>query len=231
MSARIPVAVWWRDDDAGRDDPRLEPLLAIAARHGVGLALAVVPAWLEPATRQRILASREAVVWQHGFDHGDHAGGRGKQIELGGTRPAAATIDDLIRGRARLERAFGERFRPVLVPPWNRIDASVRAALPEGLWTGLSRFGPETPGSRPPELNTQVDGILWRAGRRALDLEGWQRALDAQIAAGRTRIGLLTHHREMDGAALAALDRLIAMLLQDSRIRWLDPGRWDGEER
>lgn len=226
-----PVAVWWRDDDAGRDDPRLEPLLEIAARHGVPVALAVVPAWLEPTTRARLLASREAVVWQHGWDHTDHAGGREKPIELGGTRPVASTIDALIRGRARLAQAFGERFRPVLVPPWNRIAAPVRAALPSGLWIGLSRFGPETPAAMPPEINTQVDGILWRHGRRALDLAGWRRSLEAQIDTGRRRIGLLTHHREMDAAALAALDRLIAMLLQDSRIRWLDPGRWDGEDR
>lgn len=230
MNAVAPVAVWWRDDDAGRDDPRLQPLLEIAARHRVPVALAVVPAWLAEPARARLLASREAVVWQHGWDHSDHSGGQGKPIELGGRREVAALIDDLVRGRARLTGAFGERFRPVLVPPWNRIDAPVRAALPGGLWTGLSRFGPEVAGARPTEINTQVDGILWRAGRRALDLDGWRRALDAQIAAGRTRIGLLTHHRQMDGAALAALDRLIAFLLQDSRIRWLDPGRWNGED-
>jgi peptidoglycan/xylan/chitin deacetylase (PgdA/CDA1 family) len=231
VSAPRTVAVWWRDDDAGRDDPRLAPLLEIAARHGVPVALAVVPAWLEAATRSRLLASREAVVWQHGWDHTDHSGGRGKPIELGGVRPVAATIDDLVRGRELLAGAFGERFAPVLVPPWNRIDERVRAALPAGLWTGLSRFGAERPGAAPPERNTQVDGILWRAGRRPLDLAAWERAIAAEIEAGRTLIGLLTHHREMDDAALAALDRLIAMLLQDSRVRWLDPGRWDGEDR
>lgn len=230
MSGRATVEVWWRDDDAGRDDPRLARLLEIAARHRTPVALAVVPAWLDARGCARILASAESVVWQHGWSHADHGGGVGKPIELGGTRPVAALVDDLRRGHALLTSAFAGRFEPVLVPPWNRIAPELRVALPAGLYAALSRFGPETPGALPPERNTQVDGILWRSGRRALDLAGWRGAIEAQVAAGRTRIGLLTHHREMDDAALAALDRLIAMLLQDRGIRWLDPSRWCGEE-
>ena len=42
------IRVWWRDDDAGRDRPALTRLLELAECHAAGLALAVVPVWLEP---------------------------------------------------------------------------------------------------------------------------------------------------------------------------------------
>ena len=42
-----------------------------------------------------------------------------------------------------LEQAFGRRFAPVLVPPWNRIDEAVIERLPGAGFSGLSTFGPE----------------------------------------------------------------------------------------
>src|SRR4029450_2060394 len=44
---RAPL--WWRDDDAARTTPALERLLALHARHGVPLALAVIPGRAEPS--------------------------------------------------------------------------------------------------------------------------------------------------------------------------------------
>ena len=55
-AAPAPVRLWWRDDDAGRDHPRLAALLDIARRREAPVALAVVPAWLEPPCAARILA-------------------------------------------------------------------------------------------------------------------------------------------------------------------------------
>ena len=104
-----PVVLWWRDDDAGRDHPRLASLLALAERRRAPVALAVVPEWLEEACAARILGCPLATVLQHGIAHADHAVPPGKKIELGGSADHAALARDLVRGRERLAAAFGAR--------------------------------------------------------------------------------------------------------------------------
>ena len=41
--------LWWRDDDARSPTPALARLIACAAPDGIPLALAVIPAGLDPA--------------------------------------------------------------------------------------------------------------------------------------------------------------------------------------
>src|SRR5262249_38802804 len=53
---------WWRDDDAGRPHPGFERLLALAARTGVPLGLAVVPAWLAPEVATALRDAPPAVA-------------------------------------------------------------------------------------------------------------------------------------------------------------------------
>ena len=112
--------VWWRDDDAGRDHPRLRRLLALARARDLPLALAVVPAWLEPAAVEAILDTPQATVLQHGIAHADRARPGEKKIELGGAAAADALEPGLVAGRERLaralRRAFPARPRPALEP-------------------------------------------------------------------------------------------------------------------
>lgn len=217
------VRLWWRDDDAGRDHPRLESLLAIARRRAAPVALAVVPAWLERACAARILASPLADVLQHGVAHENHATAREKKIELGGSADPTGLRRALASTRARLADGFGDRALPVLVPPWNRITPGLVLMLPALGFAAVSTFGPR-PTARPlPDLiqvNTHLDLIRWREGGRPLDFAQAAAALAALIQAGGAEpIGILSHHLVMDAAAFATLDRLLGVVQDHPRAR------------
>ena len=219
-----PVRLWWRDDDAGRPSPRLERLLDLARRHRAPLALAVVPEWLEPEVTGRIAGSADAVVLQHGVAHRDHAAAGERRIELGGTAAVDVLAGPVRAGYGRLRGAFGGQFQEVMVPPWNRISPEVMAALPSWGFHGLSGWagtGPQAPlGLR--RVDTHLDAILWRDGRRCLDLAGLTARLAELIRSGTTEpLGLLTHHLDTDDAGFEALDRFVGLVQDRPKLRLL----------
>lgn len=229
-----PVTLWWRDDDAGRDAAQLERLLALAERRRVPLALAVVPAWLESSCVRRILACPFATVLQHGIGHADHALPPAKKIELGGRARLEELAEGLAAGGRRLADAFGERHLPVLVPPWNRIEAPVTASLPVLGVAGLSLFGPRTRVSAPRgvvTVNTHLDLVSWREGARSLTLAEAAGRLVELARAAAEPIGILSHHLVMDEAAFATLDRLLGMVQDQAGVRLASAAELFREER
>ena len=209
------IRIWWRDDDAGRDDPALSRLLDLAERQGGPLALAVVPSWLEPAAQGRIAASSRTTVLQHGFAHANHAPAGAKPIELGG-RDVEIVLDELQRGFDVLRDAFGAAFLEVLVPPWNRIDAALLPHLPDGSYRGLSVYGRRQGPQAAPGValvNTHVDLVNWRGDR---GFAGEVPILEQLIDLLETDepIGILTHHLVMDDAGWTFLERLLAILIR-----------------
>ena len=123
--------VWWRDDDAAAATPAFERLLQLAAGTGAPLALAVIPASAEPALARQVADQpADVTVLQHGFAHADHAPAAAKKCELVSPAARPAGIDELCQGPERLRRLSAQRFRPVLVPPWNRIAHDLLARLP-----------------------------------------------------------------------------------------------------
>lgn len=223
-----PVVLWWRDDDAGRDHPRLATLLSLSAARGVPLGLAVVPEWLTDACIERIHGAALATAVQHGVAHANHAAPPGKKIELGGTADRAELAAALRRGRERLAGAFGDRFVPALVPPWNRIAAELIPALPSLGFKGLSVYGPRRAASPEPGLrlvNTHVDLIDWRENARSLAPAEVMERLARVIESGTGEpIGLLSHHLVMDATAFATLDQLLAGVLDHPQVRWAHVG-------
>jgi len=207
------IRLWWRDDDAGRDDPRLERLLELAERRAVSVALAVVPVWLEPGAQARIAASPQASVLQHGFAHRNHAPAGEKSCELGGR--ALGTIEaELRRGRALLVDAFGAAFLAVLVPPWNRLDRRLIGRLAACGFCGLSTYGRcDAPEAAPGlvQVNAHLDPIDWRGERLFV---GEIAALERLVAAldPDEPIGILSHHLAMDEPGWRFLDQLLGVL-------------------
>jgi hypothetical protein len=207
------IRIWWRDDDAGRDQPALARLLELAERSTWPLALAVVPLWLDEAAQARIAASAQATVLQHGFAHVDHAPPGSKAIELGG-RGLAVILDELDQGRMLLTEAFGALYLALLVPPWNRLDPRLIGRLGAAGFVGLSTYG-----RRPAalaaaglaQINTHLDPVDWRGSRlfvgEAAALGGLIAALDPDEP-----IGLLSHHLVMDTAGWRFFDRLLGVL-------------------
>jgi hypothetical protein len=203
------VDLWWRDDDAVEATPALERLLALHETTNVPLALAVVPARATPGLAERLAGLLERTpgvdVLQHGYAHANHAARGDRKIELGAERPAMMVLGELGTGWLALERLFGGRALPVMVPPWNRIAPGLVPALPEIGFRGLSSFGPR---ARPQpvrgltQINTHVDLIQWKAGRvfvgAADALDQLVRALARAREQGPEPVGILSHHLAMD---------------------------------
>lgn len=222
------ATLWWRDDDASAPSAALERLLAL----GVGrapVALAVIPEPTGADLARRLATAPFARVLQHGWAHRNHRPAGERSAEYAADRPLATMTDELARGRAKLAELFGARCLPVLVPPWNRIDDAVIAALPALGLRFLSVFGPRAPGAAA-IVNTHVDPIAWRAGRGFVGEAKALGELVRHLAARRTGsadaaepTGLLTHHLGHDDALWRFLDRLLACTAVHPAARWLDP--------
>jgi peptidoglycan/xylan/chitin deacetylase (PgdA/CDA1 family) len=225
------VTLWCRDDDACRDSPALQRLLAIAQTGSVPVALAAIPAALAPDLVDAVAKAEIVTVVQHGYAHRNHALPGERSRELGSHRPVSATVAELERGLGILRRAFGRRFAAVLVPPWNRIDADVAARLPDAGFHGLSTMGPRAAVHAVPgivQCNTHVDLIAWRRDRA---FTGVDAAIDRLVEHLRERrggtadasepTGILTHHLDMDAAGL----QFVGDLIEHTRkrgVEWLD---------
>ncbi len=217
------ASFWWRDDDAVEPTPALERLLALAERHAVPLMLAVVPAKANEALAIRLARAGPGVVpVQHGFAHLSYAPPGERSWELGGHRPLAEVLADLRRGWARMDVLFGEDWLPVMVPPWNRIDAQVVAALGTLGYCGLSAAGPRKGLYAAPgviQVNAHADIMRWTPPRGFLGAEGALKRLLAHLRDRRLGradpeepSGLLTHHLAHDAGCWGFLERLMTTL-------------------
>ncbi len=202
--------LWLRDDDAIQPTPALDRLLQVAAR--VPVTLAVIPEPTGPALAARLDQASGVTVAVHGWRHQDHSRGRGKKCELGDHRPAEAVLAELQQGVARLAQLHPDRFVPVLVPPWNRIDQSLLPHLPAIGFRAVSVFGRVLPDAPLPMINTHVDLIDWRGSRGGRDTG----LLVAEIVDRLRRMfrhggvmGLLTHHLVHDDRAWRFIDDLL----------------------
>ena len=227
-TARRTATLWWRDDDAIEPSPELDRLLAL----GVGrapVALAVIPEPTGVDLARRLATAPFARVLQHGWRHRNHRPPGERSAEYAADRSLDVMAAELARGRDKLAELFGARFLPVMVPPWNRIDDAVIAALPGLGLRALSVFGPRVPG-RIATVNTHADPIAWRADRGFVgDAKALSDVVDHLAArrAGRADpdepTGLLTHHLGHDAALWRFLDALLARTAAHPAVRWLDP--------
>ncbi len=223
------ATLWWRDDDAIGPTPELDRMIALSIETGAPLALAVIPAHVTDTLVPVVDAARTVTVLQHGWSHTNHAAPPAKKAELGADRPAAAVLAELAEGRSVLDRLFGPRALPVLVPPWNRIASGVTAGLPTAGFTGLSVFGPKRVSTvNMMCVNTHIDPVAWKDGKRFL---GEPESLGMAVAHLRARrlgqvddrepTGLLTHHLAMDDETWAFAARFLSVTRRHPAARWL----------
>ncbi len=229
-----PATFWWRDDDAVAVTPALEKLLEIQREFTVPLALAVIPDRLEPGLNLRLAGSKGVVILQHGYCHRNYAPKSGEGAwECGDHRPFEQVGAELIAGRIRLAEEFGERFLPVLVPPWNRISERVVQGLPALGFVGFTAFRARAQAEPLPglvQVNTHCDPIKWKEGAR---FAGTGRALDDLIGHLQARrmgtadpgepTGLLTHHLALDASAWLFAAELLRRTCAHPRALWRDP--------
>ena len=222
---------WWRDDDATRCGARLSRLLDLAG--ATALTLAVIPAAARENLAARLEDHRAAggrvAVVQHGYAHVNHAPPPERKAEYGPHRPVDAMIAELANGRTGLESLFGDTFRPILVPPWNRIAPALVSRLGAAGLSGLSAFGARPAGTGPSVTNAHVDIIDWRGSRGFAGEDATLGAAISHLAARRTGAadadeptGLLTHHRDHDDACWRFVDRLVAAVASHPAGLWTD---------
>lgn len=218
-----PVRVFCRDDDAGWDDARLTPLLDRCADAGAPIDLAVIPAELDDARAEWLLARRDAYpcrlgLHQHGWAHVNHEGA-GRKCEFGAARSLAALRADVERGRDAMVRAFGRACDPIFTPPWNRCVPGLGPILTALGITVLSRdvTAPPlvTPGLR--ECPVHVDWSRRRPGASP-DPGAVAETCAAALRTGPV-VGLLFHHAAMEIADVRRVGELLDELSRHDCVR------------
>jgi peptidoglycan/xylan/chitin deacetylase (PgdA/CDA1 family) len=215
-SSDQPVRFFFRDDDAGWDDPALASLLDVFEPAGLPLDVAAIPTATTAQTAQllnsRISTGRNDVtVHQHGFSHTNHET-EGRKCEFGVSRDAERQRDDIARGREVLGELFAE-LPPLFTPPWNRCAAWTPEVLRDLGFTVLSR---DVSAGR-----ADIDGLLelpvtvdWFAKKKKVPVDRAARGeLLAGSAAGDGTVGVMLHHEVMsreDFADVAVLLTLVA---------------------
>jgi hypothetical protein len=224
---------WWRDDDAVAATPALDRLLGIARGP---IALAVIPAALQPDLLPRLRQSPEAMVLQHGYQHRNHAPAGGRKSEFPDERDPQSIEQDLRTGFQKLTAAFGDQFLPALTPPWNRIGGQAVAILQSIGFIGLTRYLPRAAPAihGVNQVNTHVDVIDWR-GRKGppggfLGEEACLGLFIGHLQARRLGgadaeepTGVLSHHLVHDPATWRFLEKLRDFLANQAAARLLDP--------
>lgn len=229
-----PATLWWRDDDAVAPTAAVRQLLDVTVRateRPVSLALAVVPALADDGIGELLRTSSHVVALQHGYAHANRACPGAKKSEYPAGWDVAAAIVELRTGLQRMRQLFAEQVQPVLVPPWNRINAALVDRLAETGLLGLSTYGPRMPLRDNPGttvINTHVDIMNWRS-RRFL---GTEACLDLAIghlsarrkgeADPREPTGLLTHHMVHDADAWSFLSTFVQRTTSHPAARWQD---------
>jgi peptidoglycan/xylan/chitin deacetylase (PgdA/CDA1 family) len=196
-----PVALFFRDDDAGWRTDRLRALLDLFAEFALPVDLAVIPAALDRTLADE-LAERPVGLHQHGLAHLNHEA-NGRKFEFGPSRDRLVQRDDIEAGARRLQQLLGGRVDPIFTPPWNRCTADTGRCLVELGFAALSREHKAEPlnlaGLR--EVPIHVD---WCKPDRA------ERLAAAIDKGGPT--GLMFHHAEMDAVERARAADLLALL-------------------
>jgi hypothetical protein len=231
-SAGWAPTFWWRDDDAIAATPALDRLLDLAARHAVPLSLAAIPAHLDPSLAARLRRAGGVEVLQHGWSHDDHGAEGARHTELSDAWPAGEADARLTEGRARLRAMFAGRFRPVMVPPWNRMDDGIAERLAGQGYAAVSGLGPRTGAEvGPRRLNVHLDVMQWDGAPCFRGEEPVLSAAAAHLAARRDGradpdepTGLMTHHLVHDEAVWAFVDRFLAET-QDGGGVWLSTAK------
>lgn len=230
-SKNIVADLWLRDDDATEPSPALDRLLELSQRHSTPMTLAVIPHPTGEALATLLEKTRDIDVAVHGWAHQNYAGSDEKKRELGLHRPLETVTGELEAGLQKLRSLHEQRFVPMLVPPWNRIDQAVIEHLPQVGYKALSVYGPETPDSLP-LLNTHVDVIDWRGTRGGKDhdvlfAETAERMRQTHVTGGMT--GILTHHLDHDESVWAFLQSLLSVTTSHPSCRWRSSRQWLAE--
>ncbi len=220
QEAGSPVQFWLRDDDAIEPTMPLDNLLTLIDRFSIPVTLAVIPARSGEALATRLRKADNIAVAVHGWSHQNHAPATEKKQELGLHRPIEETVAELTRGYADILQRHASQFVPLMVPPWNRIDAAIVDTLHDIGFRGLSTFGDQA-SMAIPMINTHIDVIDWKGSRGGRTTAELVDELVNLISSTRTPIGVLTHHLVHDKQVWDFLEQLFAATSSHAGAKWV----------
>ncbi|MGB3391228.1 MAG: polysaccharide deacetylase family protein [Pseudaminobacter sp.] len=214
---------WLRDDDAVEPTANLDRLIHLTGTFDIPTVLAVIPARTGEALARRLASEPHMSVAAHGWSHENHAPANEKKQELGPHRPRQTILAELTAALARMQSLFGQRLVPMLVPPWNRIDAGLLADLDSIGFKALSVYGPAKPAPIR-MLNSTIDLMDWHGTRGCHDHSLLVQAIVGQLQhafeSSGGEIGLLLHHLVHDEAAWNFLERLFEVASRHGACEW-----------
>jgi len=186
---------WWRDDDVVRATSSLRRLLDLSERHGVPIALSVIPLRADRSLRSLLVGHSLVTVLQHGFSHRNYCPPGEPRCELSARRPRGEMIREIEAGRAKLQEMFPDKGRAVLVPPWGRMSEELIPALADIGFEGVSSGGVRQDLEPVPDMrrvNVHVDIVEWGTptGRLTAVLARAVRFVGRRHATSRGFVGL-----------------------------------------
>lgn len=208
--------LFFRADDIGAAGQAFDALCKLFRNYQVPLAMAVVPAWLSDARQGRIFSSAplEEPLWswhQHGWRHINWQQ-NGPECEFGNDRAPERQHEDILQGRQKMERIFGQHFVPVFTPPWNRLSAATVKILRNLQFRGISTTTPLPPGIRLPYDFHCLPARLFLHARTCKDpLEDMDNLLDDFTALVQCKqpAGIVIHHQRMTPFAFEFLEHML----------------------
>jgi len=223
---------WWRDDDAIEITSALQRLADLSRKQNAAVSIAVIPATMDRQLQNWVSEQRLITVLQHGYAHHNHALAGQRKLELGGQQNQQQILAQLELGRDRLVSTFGERFVPVLVPPWNRFDTSLLDALPGIGFCGISTMKVRKqayPATSLLQVNTHLDPVNWRHQSGFIGIYPAIAILIQHLQAKRNGYrdadeptGLLTHHLAQDDAVWHFAEQLLEFVNAHPAAVWID---------
>jgi peptidoglycan/xylan/chitin deacetylase (PgdA/CDA1 family) len=216
------VNIFFLDDDVDQDEESLERLFDLFIMEQVPVSLAVVPGLLteKAITLLQQYSSPLFELNQHGWRHINHEGA-GKKFEFGSSRSFEQQLDDIAKGRNRMNEIFGDNWSKVFTPPWNRCTEETFRVLDHLGFEAISK----NRGRRP------ITGYKFREISITLDLYRWherpsmkspEKIIDKLVVQMKhlDTIGIILYHRVMDVTAFSMLERLIETLRSYSCIHF-----------
>lgn len=232
----MTAELWWRDDDAGEPCVELDQLIRLSNEHGVPCGLASIPTRAGEPLRKVVSGAAHIWILQHGYAHINHASSGNGAWELGLHRPTSVVLDELRDGMLKLSQLFKDRFVPVVVPPWNKMDPELLPYLPVMGFRGASAsyklHRPVPPGDLR-VADAHCDVLSWKKPVKIARFAGMEKCVNYLVSHLQDkRLGktdeteptcVLTHHLEMDDAAWGFMDTLFSLTCAHPHVRWLSP--------
>ncbi|MDP1723299.1 MAG: hypothetical protein Q8L85_01175 [Alphaproteobacteria bacterium] len=177
---------WIRDDDLTIPNPKMDQFLDICASFAIPVSLAVIPAGMSKNLKNYTQNYPKLSILQHGICHENKAIAQQKKSEF--ISFDDAQLQNLLSEKKRMEELFEDSFKPIFVPPWNRMDMSWKEHILKH-YNLISAFGIHLDASY---VNTHLDLINWK--KRCFKTEEELYVELENLLKKTSNIGVLSHH-------------------------------------